>query len=205
MRPGRDSQKQPWGKVLFSHQQIHTTISLSYFVDTKLPSTWEKLTVNGDMLPMSMYTPDQLDLKLDDADSYLSHHQPIRRMSRADHVPLNNHYKTSHYLSQVGTHSFEGTSWLWPPLPDKVIKLSFSTSPQTLCLRFDSAPVYREAELLAPKGLGIPRESDFEGPWDLVAGLPQDWRKQSLHCWKAHKKTCVHQDPGERSSDLTGN
>ena len=54
MRPGRDSQEQPWGKVLLSHQQIHTTISLSYFVDTELPSTWEKLTVNGDMLPMSM-------------------------------------------------------------------------------------------------------------------------------------------------------
>ena len=54
VRPGRSSQEQPWGKVLFSHQQIHTTISLSYFVDTVLPSTWEKLTVNGDRLPISM-------------------------------------------------------------------------------------------------------------------------------------------------------
>ena len=86
--------------------------------------------------------------------------------------PLNNYYKTSHYLPQVGTHSFEGISWLWPPLPDKVTNLSFSTSPQTPSLRFYSEPVYREAELLAPRGLGIPRESDFEGQWDLVAGLP---------------------------------
>ena len=28
------------------------------------------------------------------------------------------------------------------------------------------------------KGLGILRESDFEGQWDLIAGLPQDWGKQ---------------------------
>ena len=91
--------------------------------------------------------------------------------------PLNNYYKTSHYLPQVGTRSFEGICWLWPPLPDKVIKLSFATSPKTLSLRFGSAPVHREAELLASKGLGILRESDFEGQWDLVAGLLQDWRK----------------------------
>ena len=28
------------------------------------------------------------------------------------------------------------------------------------------------------KELGILRESDFEGQWDLIAGLPQDWGKQ---------------------------
>ena len=36
-----------------------------------------------------------------------------------------------------------------PPSPDKVIKLSFSTSPKTLSLRFGSALVRREAELSA--------------------------------------------------------
>ena len=25
------------------------------------------------------------------------------------------------------------------------------------------------------KGMGIPRESDFEGKWDLITQLPQDW------------------------------
>ena len=35
------------------------------------------------------------------------------------------------------------------PLPGKAIELSFSTSPKTLSLRFDSAPMYREAELWA--------------------------------------------------------
>ena len=37
-----------------------------------------------------------------------------------------------------------------PPLPGKAIKLSFSTSPKTLSMRFSSAPVYRGAELLPP-------------------------------------------------------
>ena len=30
-------------------------------------------------------------------------------------------------------------------------------------------------------GGGIPRESDFEAYWDLIAGLQQNWRKQRLH------------------------
>ena len=46
------------------------------------------------------------------------------------------------------------------------------------------------------KGLGIPRESDFEGQWDLVTGLPQDWekdftfggQKQNFSCTKTWGK-----------------
>ena len=49
------------------------------------------------------------------------------------------------------------------------------------------------------KGLGIPRESDFEGQWDLITGLPQDWGgggrystlggyKQNLVCTKIRGK-----------------
>ena len=30
----------------------------------------------------------------------------------------------------------------------------------------------------ATKGLGIPRESNIEGQWDLIIGLPQDWREK---------------------------
>jgi len=36
-----------------------------------------------------------------------------------------------------------------------------------------------------PKGLvtsgGAPRESGFEGQWDLITGIPQVWRNQKLH------------------------
>ena len=46
-------------------------------------------------------------------------------------------------------------------------------------------------------GGGIPRESDFEGYWDLIAGLRQNWEKQRLHSWRAHTKYCAHRDPGE--------
>ena len=41
---------------------------------------------------------------------------------------LNHYHKTTHYNLRVGTHSFEGISLLWPPLPGKAIKLLFSTS-----------------------------------------------------------------------------
>ena len=38
---------------------------------------------------------------------------------------LNNYYKNSHSLPQIGTHGFEGINPLWPPLPGKVIKILF--------------------------------------------------------------------------------
>ena len=60
---------------------------------------------------------------------------------------LNNYYKTSHYVPQVGTHRFEDSSLLCPLLPGKAIQLLFSASPGTVSLRFNLAPVYREAEL----------------------------------------------------------
>ena len=47
---------------------------------------------------------------------------------------LNYYYKTPCYPLQVGTHSLEGISPLWPPLTGKAIKLFFSVSPK-LCLR----------------------------------------------------------------------
>ena len=38
------------------------------------------------------------------------------------------------------------------------------------------------------QGLGIPRDSDFEGQHDLITGLPQDWDKQKLHSWRARPR-----------------
>ena len=40
--------------------------------------------------------------------------------------------------------------------------------------------------------LGIPREYGFEGQWDLVIGLPEDWGKQTLQSRRAQTKFCMH-------------
>ena len=87
--------------------------------------------------------PGQLDLKFDDADFYLPHHQHIRRISTS----------WSHSLWTITIKSPSGDTIVWralaccgPPLPGKVIKLSFSTLPKILSLKFDSVPVYRVGE-----------------------------------------------------------
>ena len=46
------------------------------------------------------------------------------------------------------------------------------------------------------KGLGIMRESDLEGQWKLIIGLPQDLGNQRL---SQQRTSCLHQDPEERS------
>ena len=48
---------------------------------------------------------DQLDLNVDNIDSCLPHHQPIRRMFMSYHALF--YYKTCHCLPQVGTVGFE--------------------------------------------------------------------------------------------------
>ena len=53
------------------------------------------------------------------------------------------------------------------------------------------------------KRLGIPRESDTEGQQDLITGFLQDWGKTETPLVEDTKSSCAHQDPGERSSDLT--
>ena len=50
------------------------------------------------------------------------------------------------------------------------------------------------------KGLRIPRESDFEGQWDLITELPQDWVKRDS--WGAQAKPGAHQDPGKGAVTL---
>ena len=101
MRSERNSQEQLWTKVLFLHQWIHTTISLSYFVETETTARWEKFMINDGMLPTSMKTPDQLDVKVDDVDFYLPpiHQKNVNKLI----MPyLNNYYKTPCYLPKVG-------------------------------------------------------------------------------------------------------
>ena len=57
---------------------------------------------------------------------------PLEKTSMRWLHSLDNLYKTSQYLLQVGTRGFEGRSLLCSPLPGKTIELFFSTSPKTL-------------------------------------------------------------------------
>ena len=96
------------------------------------------------MLPISTQTQTSWNQKVDDANSHVPHHQPIRRRSMNWSRPLWNHfYKTPHSPLQVGTHNFKGIRLWCLPLPGKAIKLFFSTSPQTLSLRFSLESGYR--------------------------------------------------------------
>ena len=121
------------------------------FGDTETPSRWEKLRLTMVCCPQACRPQTSWNLKVDVADSYLPHHQPIRRMSMSWSCPLGTiTIKLLSILSKLGYIVFRGRSpRVSPPLPGKVIKLSFSTTPRTLSPRFDSAPVYRETELLA--------------------------------------------------------
>ena len=57
MEKGGNSQEQPQGKVLLSHQRIRTTTSLSCFADSGTPSRWEKAKVNDGMAAHSLVDP----------------------------------------------------------------------------------------------------------------------------------------------------
>ena len=83
-------------------------------------------------------------------DSYLPHQEPIRTKSTSWSRPLwATIIKLVTIFPRLGYLVLGVISMLCPPLPDQAIKLSFSTSSKTLSPRFDSATVYREAELEA--------------------------------------------------------
>ena len=85
---------------------------------------WERLMIKEGMLPTNRQTPDQLDLRLMLIPTCLTTH-PSEECPWSE--PLwTIIIKLSHSLPQVGTHGFEGISPLWPPLPSKETKLSFS-------------------------------------------------------------------------------
>ena len=92
-------------------------------------------------------------MKVDNVGSYLPYHSPIRIMSMSWSCSLlNNYYKTyqtCHYHPQIETLGFEVICLLGPTLHGKAIKLSFSTLPRLLPLRFHLASVYKEVEFFA--------------------------------------------------------
>ena len=88
-----------------------------------------------------------MDPKVDNLDAYLPHHHQ-KKVHTLILLSLNNYYKIPHCLLQAGTHSFEGSSLLCPPLPGKAIKLSFSTF-----VLWDSLVAQRVKHLPAMPGL----------------------------------------------------
>ena len=76
------------GNVLVSHQGIHTTSLSSFTVKqfyTEIHTRWEKLTA---CCPQAHIYQIGWNQKVDDADSHLPHHQPIRRMYMSWTCPL---------------------------------------------------------------------------------------------------------------------
>ena len=61
----------------------------------------------------------------------------------ADHVLLNHYCKTSHCTSSLGHTASMALARCGFSGPDKAIKLFFSTSAKTVCLRFNLKPGYR--------------------------------------------------------------
>ena len=82
-KQSRETIVQPWGKVLVPHQWIHITISLSCFADTETLTRWVWCAAHKQCRPQTSWNQ-----KVDDADSHLPHHQPIRRTSKRWSRPL---------------------------------------------------------------------------------------------------------------------
>ena len=113
--------------MLIPEHVIHRRRSLKHFSGTETPSGG---TICG-MLPSNMWTPDQLDLKVEYVHFYLTPPN-IRKMFKSRSHPL---LLENFSVSSLGRHGYERISLLYPPLPGKAIKLSFFTSAPSLSLR----------------------------------------------------------------------
>ena len=109
-----------------STSYLSLCLSLNSFWD-KTSRTWGSILKHPQgeeadcMLSQACRAQSSGNQKVDDADSHLPHHPPITTHQKNAHelitLSLNHFYKTSHCSLQVGTHSYEGISPLWPPLP----------------------------------------------------------------------------------------
>ena len=133
-RLGRNSQEQPWGKVLFPHQQHKKIFEL--FCSYWNPSWWDKLLINDGVLPTAWRPHTSWTwrlLMLTPTYSPPTHQKNVQELI----MPcLNNTIKLL-AIFPSGTHDFEGISPLCPSSSDQAIKLSFSASPKTLFPRFN--------------------------------------------------------------------
>ena len=109
------------------------------------------------MLPTNTQTPDGLEPEVT---SPPTSQKIVHKLIMPS---LNHYYKTPHYPLQVETHSFEGISPLWPPLPGRAIKLFFSTSPKTLSPKINSVLGYRGR-------IQLQQEERFEDDLSFVQG-----------------------------------
>lgn len=130
-RQGRSSQEtvvQPWGQGPGSpSRDIHNVI-FELLHKTKIPTKWKTWwsTLRSREGHSSPITWCHMIARLKECGSCMHpdpYQQPCPWTIRLLTGPL-----------KEGTHSFAGISPLWPPLPGKAIKRSFSTSPK-LCLR----------------------------------------------------------------------
>ena len=144
-RPGRNSPEtivQPWGRSLPPSPKGYTEQYLWAVLHKPPSSGW-----SWPYLPTAHKSQNSWNPKVDDADFWLPHHQPIRRMSTSSsHLRLwTISLKLLATPLQVGTHSSEGINWLLLSLSCRAIKLffSFNTLPQTLSPRFNLLSGYR--------------------------------------------------------------
>ena len=135
---------QPWGRVLVPPSRgdrwMIITTSLSCFADNEVPTRWKKLAV---CCPQACKPQTGWNQKIDDADSNLSHHQPVRGMSMSWSEPLwtitlklfTTFSRLGHRVLRILAHC--------GPLCWQSNKAILSTSPKTLSLRFNLVSGYR--------------------------------------------------------------
>ena len=90
---------QPWGNVLFHHQKIYTTISLSYFTDTETHSRWEKLKLTWYAAQKLADSRKNWNLKVNAFDSYLPYQGSTHTNSA--HSP---NFHTAQYIETLLNH-----------------------------------------------------------------------------------------------------
>ena len=105
----------------------------------------------------------------------------MRRQDGRNHSKIKSHNRWVGD-SQTGEHLYHRS----PPTGVKVLSPTSGSQP--------GGPATRG---------GIPRESDFEGQWDLIAGLQQDRGKQTPLLEGTHKVVCTL-GPRGRNSDPRG-
>ena len=128
------------GQGLGSPQGIHRKIWLSHSADTESPSRWEKLTVCCPQAGRPQTNWNRRMMRL--TPTFLTANQS-EECSWADHT-LSEPLRWNTLPRPPGQHTqFEGIRLLRSSLPGRAIKLFFSTSPQTLSLRFNLVLGYR--------------------------------------------------------------